>query len=475
LCGTSGEKEPLLDSNGSFLHEKGVKQYEHVTAMGRESGAPRVGKLSSDDAVLSKPKELPRLSAKDQQDVAETVEFLLRATESIAAARDPEIQLHKQIRAVKTRVEQAKEDGVHSKIGDLFNEIDTDGSGRLAWDEVCEGAAKLGVKDKKGQDELRVLFSQVADEWREVDRRQFDYLLVSLRAAQLYGSAYVFEVTQAINALTGELNIQAARPVIPAERGGKGKVRYATTTSTAGGPLASGKYSSASSRSSSDTRQRDSWNIICSAAQKICRLSHHGDETERRRRQSYMSDQGAIALLTKVLLLDNHDCVFWAAQALLALVEDNGKTADIFHDTGGVDMISELICMSPLSQPSHPPQRPVIPRLALKGHAQEQVPQEQAPQPLPLKESACHALVTVEKETKDTDPECKLPARTQTALVHLADAACNSSADTRRCLETDTRLATRAIRDIQRANMPSSDAYSAGTQFTCFTGTTDKY
>ena len=141
-----------------------------------------MGKLSSDDVVLSKPKELPRLSAKDQQEVVETVEFLLRATESIAAARDPEIQLHKQIRAVKSRIAKAKEDGVHSKIGDLFNEIDTDGSGRLAWDEVCEGAAKLGVKDKKGQDELRVLFSQVADEWREVDRRQFDYLLVSLRA-----------------------------------------------------------------------------------------------------------------------------------------------------------------------------------------------------------------------------------------------------------------------------------------------------
>jgi len=457
-------------------------KYKQVTNMGREGGAPRVGKLSSDDAVLSKPKELPRLSAKDQQDVVETVEFLLRSTESIAAARDPEIQLHKQIRTVKARVEKAKEDGVHSKIGDLFNEIDTDGSGRLAWDEVCEGAAKLGVKDKKGQDELRVLFSQVADEWREVDRRQFDYLLVSLRAAQLYGSAYVFEVTQAINALTGELNIQAARPITPAERGGKGKVRYATTTSTAGGPLASGKYSSLSSaaaaslsRSSTDTRQRDSWNIICSAAQKICRLSHHGDETERRRRQSYMSDQGAIALLTKVLLLDNHDCVFWAAQGLLALVEGNAKTADIFHDTGGVDMISELLCMSPPPQPSHPPQRPAIPRLPLNGHTQEQqqVQRQQAPQPLPLK--ACHALVTVEKETKDTAAGCKSPARTQTALVHLADAACNSSADTRRCLETDTRLATRAIRDILRAQMPSSEAYSAGTQFTCFTGTTDKY
>jgi hypothetical protein len=57
------------------------------------------------------------------------------------------------------------------------------------------------------------------------------------------------------------------------------------------------------------------------------------------------------------------------------------------------------------------------------------------------------------------EAECKVPARGQTALIHLADTACNSCGDVRRGLEHDTRLVKRAVRDVCHSTMDSAEAY----------------
>lgn len=412
---------------------------------------------SADSAALPKPQELiiwshPAWSAQDQQDVEATVKLLVQATESIAYSADPEMQLHKHMRAARRRVEKAGEDLQHAKIGDLFSQMDTDGSGRLEWDEVSEGASKLGVKGEKGQEQLRVLFSQVADEWREVDRKQFDYLLVSLRAAQLYGGAYVFEVSEVVNALRGEL-AKLASPLAAATTviSSKGKVRYATTTSRTGGPQTTGKYS----RSAEDSQRRDAFNVLCTAAQKICRLAHHGDAKEHLRRQGYLGEQGAVALLAKVLSLDSYDCVFWGAQALAALTEHNRENADIFEDVGGIQTISNLVTCS------LPPHRPVIPALPV-GDASRQASDLTSKQGPTRKGGSTSAVGTGRHQTPA--PAVNMPERAQTALVHLADVVCNSSGDARREIENDQRLVKRAIVELEHGNMDSNVAYGLGIQ-----------
>jgi hypothetical protein len=358
-------------------------------------GSPGRGRLStSDAAALPRPEELilwsdPTWTAKEQQDVTEAVQWLVQATEAVATAGDPVAQLNKQIRAVERRVQSSSKDREHAKIGDLFSSIDTDGSGRLEWDEVLEGATKLGVKGKAGQEQLRVLFSQVADEWREVDRRQFEYLLVSLRAAQEYGGSYVFEVSEVVNAIRGELAVLDSHTPSVAARG---KVRYATTTSTAGNSRATGKYA----RAPEATQHRDSFAVMCTASQKICRLAHHGDVRARQRRQTYIGEQGAVALLTRVLVLDDYDCVFWAAQALIALVEQNRDNADIFEDIGGVRIISDLLT----GQPAKP--KPVIPTLPLGGTTSGALPPRPC-RPLPAASSRLLVLHPADSKT--------LPAR----------------------------------------------------------------
>ena len=470
-----GDDVRRLDGHGGGMDGVGLRRAgRHAPGHGSSAGSrPRspspnihdrralkegLNRIRTADAdALPKPQELiiwshPTWTAQDQQDVVATVDLLVQATESIASSADPVMQLHKHIRAARRRAEKAGKDLEHSKIGDLFSQIDTDGSGRLEWDEVSEGASKLGVTGEKGQEQLRVLFSQVADEWREVDRKQFDYLLISLRAAQQYGGTYVFEVSEVVNALRGELAKLASQPAAAATlHSSKGKVRYATTTSRTGGPPTTGKYS----RSPEDSQRRDAFNVLCAAAQKICRLAHHGDAKEHRRRQTYLGEQGAVALLARVLSLDNYDCVFWGAQALAALTEHNRENADIFEDVGGVETIANLVTCSP------PPHRPVIPALPVGDKRQAaHAASKQGPTPHRGAASATGA----DRNSETAAPAVKMPERAQTALVHLADVVCNSSGDARRELENDQRLVKRAIVELEHASMDSNVAYGLGIQ-----------
>ena len=170
--------------------------------------------------------------------------WLRAVAETVALAADADTQLHKTMREVQRRIAHSTREREHAQICDLFQSIDTDGSGRLEWAEVSEGAAKLGAGSKAGQEQLRLLFSQVADEWREVDRKQFDFLLSSLKAAQQFGSAYVLEAAEVMQTMRRELDrVQALRraPVpgtLPgAEAPGTsersaGKLKYAANTST---------------------------------------------------------------------------------------------------------------------------------------------------------------------------------------------------------------------------------------------------
>ena len=274
--------------------------------------------------------------------------------ETVALAADADTQLHKTMREVQRRIAHSTREREHAQICDLFQSIDTDGSGRLEWEEVSEGAAKLGAGNKAGQEQLRLLFSQVADEWREVDRKQFDFLLSSLKAAQQFGSAYVLEAAEVMQTMRRELDhVQALRRAsgpgtLPG--GGApgtfekstGKLRYAANTSTAAvggrGGAAMPSIPAVQPRGGEAGCQQ-AYQALMSASQKLSRLAYHGTAAERERRQAYLAQQGAVTLCVRMLALCDSagpalddsggkrdaggavgDSIFWAAQALLALV-----------------------------------------------------------------------------------------------------------------------------------------------------------
>ena len=64
---------------------------------------------TSDQGALPKPEELiiwghTQWTASDQQDVTDTVEWLLSSTVAVLESADPEMQMHKTLRKIKQRV-----------------------------------------------------------------------------------------------------------------------------------------------------------------------------------------------------------------------------------------------------------------------------------------------------------------------------------------------------------------------------------
>lgn len=75
---------------------------------------------------------------------------------------------------------------------------------------------------------------------------------------------------------------------------------------------------------------------MCSAAQGLCNLSRHGDETEARRRQRFMYEMGALPILLSSLHSPDGNLQFWCAVAATKVVDDFEAACDGFVDAGGL-------------------------------------------------------------------------------------------------------------------------------------------